>query len=146
MAYGNSYISPDKLEHNKWLFDHLIDMDKEIKELMKKDMEGGYQKGASVSDKVNNLFYMVCWLETQLIPYLCYVDSPKRIVDPKEKYKAKRDELISKFYIAERDSKVKEQFMAINEWAQILVIEAYNNGFMMKRVETESLPEETPEV
>lgn len=141
MAFGN-YISPDKVEHNKWLFDLLIDMNKEIKELMKKDMEGGYQKGASVEDKVNNLFYMVNWFETLLIPYLCYVDSPKRIVDQKEKYKAKRDELIKRFFDAKGENETRLKFLAINEWAQILVIEAYNNGFMMKRVETEVLPEE----
>jgi len=139
MAYKSNYQSSDKIAHNQWLFDHLVAMNKEIKEIFKEEYENGMLKGCTPENKVEAFFYDVWWIESQLIPYLAIVDSPKRILDPKEKYKAKRDSLISKFRSTNTNT-TQKKFEVANEWFQILMIEAYNNGFMMKIVKNDVQP------
>jgi len=141
MAYGSSYLSPDKIAHNQWLFDHLVSMNKEVKEVFKEEYENGLLKGCTAENKVEAFFYDVWWVESQLIPYLAKVDSPRRIVDPKEKYKTKRDSLIAKFRSTNTNT-AQKRFEVANEWFQILMIEAYNNGFMMKVVKNDTQPED----
>ena len=140
MAYGSGYQSPDKIAHNQWLFDHLVAMNKEVKEIFKEEYEDGKLKGCTPGNKVEAFFYDVWWIESQLIPYLAKVNSPDRIVDPKQKYKVKRDELIARFRSVNTNTPQKK-FEAANEWFQILIIEAYNNGFMMKVVKNDVQPE-----
>jgi len=140
MAYGTNYVSPDKIAHNQWLFDHLVGMNKEVRELFKEEYDAGKLKGCTPMNKVDNFYYDVRWFESQLIAYLSVVDSPRRIVDLKEKYKAKRDELIKKWESVNTNT-VEKKFEVANEWFQILQIEAFNNGFMMKVVKNDEQPE-----
>jgi len=141
MAYGTTYISPDKIAHNQWLFDHLVAMNHEVKEIFKEEYDAGKLKGCTPENKVDNFYYDVRWLESQLIPYLAVVDSPRRIVDLKEKYKFKRDKFIKEWASPNTNTVVKK-FEIANEWFQILIVEAYNAGFMMKVVKNEEQPEE----
>ena len=110
MGYSSNYQSADKIAHNQWLFDHLVAMNKEIKEIFKTEYENGTLKGCTPENKVEAFFYDVWWVESQLIPYLAIVDSPKRIVDPKEKHKTKRDSLIKKFNtLSQKLNKIKSE-------------------------------------
>lgn len=142
MAYGSSYQSADKIAHNQWLFDHLIAMNHEIKEVFKEEYDAGKLKGCTSLNKVDNFYYDVRWLESQLIAYLSIVDSPRRIVDIKEKYLAKRTEFIRRWKSTNTNT-VELKFEIANEWFQILMIEAYNAGFMMKIIKNDEQPEES---
>ncbi len=108
--------SYDKIPHGDIIAKHLDNMGLEVKELFKREMDGGYQKGSTPKNKIENYLGMVIHLETLLISYVSEIDSPKRIVAPKEKYYAKRMELIAQFKEAMGDGKLVDAFFALDEW------------------------------
>jgi len=67
MAYSSNYQSADKIAHNQWLFDHLVGLNKEVREVFKEEYDAGKLKGCTAENKVKAFFYDVWWIESQLI-------------------------------------------------------------------------------
>lgn len=123
----------DRIPHNEIIAEHLKTMSKASGELFKREMEGGNLKGATPENKVDSYLAMVVHLETLLIPYVSEVDSPKRIVEYKEKYFPKRIELLARFKKAMENNKLLDAFFALDEWEKILMVEISNQGLLMRR-------------
>lgn len=117
MAYSYS----DRLDHAGVLFNHLDRLGKEVNELFKKEMKDGNLAGALPSSKMRNWMASVQWLETMLVPYLG------------KAYNDRKKLLLARYRKAWKAQDLDACFETINEQSQILVLEAYNQGFMLKQ-------------
>ena len=132
MAFGGRYVNPNKIDHATALLNHIDRISLEVKDLFKKEYDGGNIRGALPKTKITNFFNMVQFLETLLITYVCNNESPKRIVDPLERYAVRRVDLKERFNTEMGSQNLQAAFDAANEWMQILMIEAGNAGLLMK--------------
>jgi len=142
MAYGGSHVNPNKIDHATALLNHIDRISIANSTLFLKEFEGGFIKGALPRTKMENYFGMICRLETLLINQVCDVKCPTRIIEPKEKYKVRRDSLKARFRSALNNADLVPAFDLVNEWEQILMIEANNAGLLMRTIVTEDLPVE----
>ncbi len=115
-------FSSDRLDHAGVLFNHLDRLGKEVNEIFKKEYQAGDLHGALPSSKVENFRATVLWLETLLIPYLG------------KQYDTRRKILQARFEGAWKKQDLHTCFLAINENAQILVLEAGSHGFLMRQI------------
>jgi len=117
MAYTS-----DRLDHAGILFNHLDRLGKAASEIFLKEYKDGNICGALPSSKIQNWYTMVKWFETQLIAYLG------------KQYGDRRVKIREQYNNAWKKKDLHGCFDAANELAQILMLEATSNGFMMKRV------------
>ena len=110
----------NQIDHSVALFNHLNRMGIEVNEIFKIELKDGNPTGALPSSKVLNFWATARWLESLLAPYLT-----------SQQYINKRAEIVAKFAEAQKHKLLFEQFEAANELATYLVLEAYNQGFMM---------------
>jgi len=96
-------------------------MGKEVNELFKREFKDGNISGALPSTKLQNWRATVQWFETLMVQYL------------KERYYKRRDTIHANYAKAWKEKDLDKCFDLMNEQAQILMIEANNQGFMMKQ-------------
>jgi len=114
----------DRLDHGGVIFQHLDRVGREVGEVFKKEYQDGKLKGALPSSKVQNFWAAVLWLETIMVPYL------------KIDYLEKSRQLKAKYYRAWKEKDLDTAFLAINELAQILMLEAASKGFLLREATT----------
>ena len=106
------------------MFNHLNNLGLEVSKLFKKEFKDGQIFGALPSSKIQNWYGMVCWFETLMISYLGEIGGQYE----------ERSTLIKATYVkAFKQKKLMEAFNALNELAQILMLEASSQGFLMKK-------------
>ncbi len=127
--------SADKVDHSSVLFNHLNNLGLEISKLFKKEYKDGDLFGALPSSKIENWYAMVCWFETLMVSYLgeISVNKCKHCGGVESQY-GERSRLIKAAYVkAFKQKKLMEAFNSLNELAQILMLEASSQGFLMKK-------------
>ncbi len=127
--------SADKVDHSSTLFNHLNNLGLENSKLFKKEFKDGQIFGALPSSKIQNWYGMICWFETLMISYL---GETKVTLCPhcggQQSQYEERSRLIKARYVkAFRGKKLMDAFDALNELAQILMLEASSQGFLMKK-------------
>ena len=127
--------SADKVDHATVLFSHLIAVGSENSKLFKKEFKDGQIFGALPSSKIENWYAMVCWFETLMISYLgeTKITKCKHCGGVEEQYDERRKLIKARYVKAFKQKKLMEAFDALNEWAQILMLEASSQGFLMKK-------------
>lgn len=111
----------DRLDHSTILFRHLDLMSREVAELFKKEFKDGNISGALPSTKIQNWRALVQWYETIMVQYL------------KKQYYDRREIIQANYAKAWKEKDLDRCFDLMIEQAQILMLEANNQGFMMKQ-------------
>lgn len=115
-----AYTSSDKVDHSMSIFAHLERMSIEVSQIFKKEYKEGNIHGALPSSKIENWKAMVQWFESLMIPYLGIPYRDRSII------------IREQYANAWKKKDLQGCFEAMNELAQILMLEASTNGFLLK--------------